>query len=305
MPRLGAELGFEPGMLWVKRDDVTALGEGGNKARKLEFLAADALAQGCRTLVTAGGPQSNHVRVTAAAAARLGLRCVAVLAGTPPDRHDGNLLLDRLLGAEVVWAGDDAVSVVETRLAETCLRLAQERAAPYEIPIGGASAVGSMGYVAAAGELSRQAPPGAVVYTAVGSGGTLAGLAVGFGHLGRVRGVDAAAVPGVDERIDELVPAVASRAHRPMPTGHLELDGTQAGPGYGARTEACREAIALVATTEGLLLDPVYSGKAMAALVADRRSGRLRSDHPVVFLHTGGVHAAHAEPYRRWLLDAG
>ena len=198
-------------------------------------------------------------------------------------------MLDALFGAELVWTGTYEAEAVERALAEEALRLASSGRRPYEIPLGGASDVGTLGYVTAAAELVAAAPLGSLTYTAVGTGGTLAGLVVGLGSYGRVRGVDVGAVPDVAHRItDALVPGAASRAGRPLPTGQLELDGAQVGAGYGAHTDAAREALDLAARHEGLVLDPVYSGKAMAALVADRRSGRLAADQPTVFLHTGG-----------------
>ncbi|GIU85277.1 MAG: D-cysteine desulfhydrase [Acidimicrobiales bacterium] len=304
MQRLGAALGFEEGMLWVKRDDLTGLVGGGNKARKLEYLLADALDKGCDVLVTGGAPQSNHVRATAAAAAKSGLRCVAVLAGDGSFDVDGNLLLDELLGAEIVWSGEwDAVGV-ERKLAETCLRLESEGARPYEVPLGGASEVGTLGYVAAAEEIARQAPPGAVVYTASGTGGTQAGLVVGFGHHSRVVGVDVGALEDLPDRIDRLVAATASAAEMPMPDGRIRLDRDHVGPGYGVPSEEALEAIALVARTEGLVLDPVYSAKAMAALIDDSRSGRLQPDRPVVFLHTGGLPSVFSSNYAEAILRA-
>jgi D-cysteine desulfhydrase len=287
MDRLGRQLGFEPGALWVKRDDLTGLAGGGNKARKLEYLVGDALASGCDTLLTGGAAQSNHVRLTAAAARIAGLQCVAVLGGTPPDVADGNLLLD--------------AELLETTMAETCLRLTSQGRRPYEVPLGGASEVGTLGYVAAAGEIMSQGPLGSTVYTATGTGGTQAGLVVGFGHHGRVRGVDVGAIDDVGERIAALVAGTASLAHRPMPEGHLELDRSQIGRAYGVPTDAGREAIDLSARLEGLLLDPVYSAKAMAALIDDRRSGRLAANQPTVFVHTGGLPSLFADRYRSWL----
>jgi D-cysteine desulfhydrase len=301
MARLGRELGFDDGVLWVKRDDLTGLAGGGNKARKLEYLVADALAHGCDTLVTGGAAQSNHVRMTAAAACTVGLTCVAVLGGEPPDAPDGNLLLDHLLGAELEWAGRYDADVLETVMAETTLRLRAEGRHPYEVPLGGASDVGTMGYVRAAAEIAAEAPLGSVVYTATGTGGTQAGLVVGFGNHARVRGVDVGAMPDVAERVAALVAATASLAHRPLPSGRLQLDVTRVGDGYGSPTEEGREAIERSARLEGLLLDPVYSAKAMAGLVADRRSGLLRRDQPTVFLHTGGLPSLFADRHRDWL----
>lgn len=310
MDRLGAALGFRPGMLWVKRDDLTGLGGGGNKARKLEFLVADAIGRGADVLVTGGAAQSNHVRMTGAAAHVAGLDCVAVLGGHAPasgegTTPEGNLLLDRLFGIDIVWAGEDETYIIEQTLAETTMRLQTEGRSPYEIPLGGASPTGTLGYVVAANEIAGHAPLGSIVYTATGTGGTQAGLTVGFGHHDRVRGVDVGAIPEIAERIDELIPAVASCAHRPLPPGCLTLDRSQVGEGYGARTEAAREAILLAARTEGLVLDPVYTGKALAGLIADRRSGRLPADQPTVFLHTGGFPALFSTRYAGWLAETG
>jgi 1-aminocyclopropane-1-carboxylate deaminase/D-cysteine desulfhydrase-like pyridoxal-dependent ACC family enzyme len=302
MHRLGAHLGFAEGALWVKRDDLTGLGAGGNKARKLDYLVADAKARGCDTLLTGGAAQSNHVRTTAAAARLTDLGCVAVLGGHPPQVPEGNLLLDRLFDAELLWVGDYDAERVETTMAETCLRLAAEGRRPYEVPLGGASDVGTLGYVAAAAELMTQAPLGSLVYTATGSGGTQAGLVVGLGHHDRVRGVDVGAIADVDERIRSLVSSTASLAGRPFPVGELVLDRSQIGAGYGDRTDAAREALQLAARLEGLVLDPVYSAKALAALIADRRAGRIGGDQPVVFLHTGGSPALFTERYQSWAI---
>jgi D-cysteine desulfhydrase len=303
LPRLGHALGFAHDALWAKRDDLTALAGGGNKARKLEFLVAEAKALGCEVLVTGGAPQSNHVRMTAAAAGMADLECVAVLGGPPPppDSYEGNLVLDALLGVEPVWVGEYEAVAIERVLAETTERLRLDGRRPYEIPLGGASPLGCLGYVLGAEELTGQAPVGALVYAAAGTGGTHAGLAVGLGDLDRVRSVDVGAVPGVSDRIVDLIPAVASLAGRPDPTGNLHLDASQIGAGYGARTDACREAIELAARHEGLLVDPVYSGKALAGLIADRRSGRISADQPVVFLHTGGLPTLFVRRYRDWL----
>lgn len=298
LPRLGAQLGFAPDTLWAKRDDLTLLAGGGNKARKLEYLLADAEDGGHDVLLTGGGPQSNHVRMTAAAAHMAGMDCVAVLGGRPSERPEGNLVLDRLLGVEIVWAGGYDAPRIETLMAETAVRLTGEGRHPYEIPLGGASPLGTIGYVRAADELAGQAPEGAIVYTACGTGGTYAGLAVGFGAHRRVRGVDAGAVPDLQARVDELTTAVAGLTGRPFPEGSPRLDHDRIGAGYGAPTDACREALELAGRFEGLVLDPVYSGKAMAGLIADRREGRLAADHPVVFLHTGGMPALFTDRHR-------
>jgi 1-aminocyclopropane-1-carboxylate deaminase/D-cysteine desulfhydrase-like pyridoxal-dependent ACC family enzyme len=300
LDRLGAHLGFAPGALKVKRDDLTGLAGGGNKARKLSYLVADALAQGCDTLVTAGAAQSNHVRLTAAAGRVAGLDVVAVLGGDRPERDEGNLVLVRLFGVDPVWVGAYDAYHLEEVLAETAVRLRAEGRRPYEIPLGGASPMGTMGYVVAADELAVEAP-GAVVYTATATGGTQAGLVVGFGHHGRVRGVDVGAVPDVAPRIDRLVAAVGTLAHRAPPDGQLQLDHSQVGGGYATGTDAAREAIELAARFEGLVLDPVYSARGLAGLIADRRQGRLDGDHPVVFLHTGGLPSVFTGRTAAWL----
>lgn len=299
--RLGAALGMAPGSLWVKRDDLTGLGGGGNKARKLEYLCADALARGCDVLVTGGGPQSNHVRMTAAAANRLGLACTVVLGGRPQEVAVGNVLLDVLLGPEIVWSGARDYYGSESAIVATCERLAAEGHRPYCIPVGGASALGALGYVAAADELVAQVPGLDVVVVADGSGGTHAGLAAGFGDHARVLGVDVGARPDLPERVAELAAEAAALAGRPAPAGEPVIDHGQAGEGYGHPTEACREAIDLAARLEGLICDPVYVGKGLAGLVAAVREGRIARDARVVFLHTGGMPALFVPRYEPWV----
>jgi D-cysteine desulfhydrase len=297
--RLGAALGLQPGRLWVKRDDLTGLAGGGNKARKLEHLCAHALGEGCDTVVTGGAAQSNHVRMTAAACAALGLRCVAVLAGPPPQIWQGNLVLDHLLGAEVRWA--DRVDLVAA-LDEEQAQLTAAGRAVYVIPLGGSSPVGALGYVTCADELGKEAPPDALVVCADGSGGTHAGLVAGFGDHERVLGVNVG-FDDLDAKVDELAAATASLAGRPRPSGSIQLDVGQPEP-YGQPTAATRGALELAARCEGLLLDPVYTGRAMAALVTRCRDGRIAGDQPVVFLHTGGLPALFTDRYRAWFPPA-
>lgn len=298
--RLGAALGLKPGLMWVKRDDLTGLAGGGNKARKLEFLCADALSDGCDTVVTGGAAQSNHVRMTAAACAALGLRCVAVLAGPCPQIWQGNLVLDRLLGAEVRWA--DRVDLVAA-LDEEKARLTAEGRAVYVIPLGGSSPVGALGYVTCADELAEEAPPDALVVCADGSGGTHAGLVAGFGAHERVLGVNVG-FDDLDPKVAELAAATACLAGRSEPSGAIRLDAGQPEP-YGEPTAATREALELAAHCEGLVLDPVYTGRAMAALITRCRDGRIPADQPVVFLHTGGLPALFTDRYGAWFQPAG
>jgi D-cysteine desulfhydrase len=296
--RLGAALGLAPGLLWVKRDDLTGLAGGGNKARKLEWLCGDALSRGCDTIVTGGATQSNHVRMTAAACARLGLRCVAVLFGRPPEHPEGNVVLDHLLGAELRWVAGQPTS---SALDEVADAVAAEGAHVYPVPLGGSSPVGALGYVTCADELAAEAPSDALIVCADGSGGTHAGLVAGFGDHGRVLGVNV----GFDDlapRVAELAAATAARAGRPEPIGRLQLDPGQPEP-YGAPTEDTRVALELAARSEGLVLDPVYTGRALAAVMARRRDGRLAADRPLVFLHTGGLPALFTARYQPWFAN--
>jgi D-cysteine desulfhydrase len=299
--RLGAALDMEPGALWVKRDDCTGLAGGGNKARKLGYLCADAVAQGCDVLVTGGGRQSNHVRMTAAAANKLGLDCTVVLASQPPAHPTGNVVLDLVLRPDIVWAGPLDYYGVEAAIQETCDRLRDEGRRPYCMPIGGASAVGALGYVAGADELRGQLPDIELVVVADGSGGTHAGLAAGLGDHRRVLGVDVGTRPDLDEQVPAKAAEVAALAGRPAPGGQVQIDHDRFGPGYGAATDDCRQALDLAAKTEGLLLDPVYTGKAMAGLLAARRAGRIERDTRTVFLHTGGMPALFAGTYAAWV----
>ena len=301
MERLGPHLGMEPETLWVKRDDATGLAGGGNKARKLEFLCADALAQGCDTLVTGGGRQSNHVRMTAAAANRLGLRCTVVLGSEEPTVPSGNVVLDELLAPEMVWRGALDYYGVEAAIEDTCLRLEAEGRRPYRMPIGGASAVGALGYVAAAHELVGQLPDVQLVVVADGSGGTHSGLVAGLGRHELVLGVDVGTRPDLDEQVPAKAAETAALAGLPPPAGQCQIDHDRFGPGYAAPTDECREALDLAARLEGLILDPVYSGKAMAGLIAARRDERIGADTRVVFLHTGGMPALFAAAYADWI----
>jgi len=289
-PRLSAELGVR---LLVKRDDQTGLALGGNKARKLDELLKDATGRGCDTLVTAGGAQSNFARMTAAAAAKCGLACHLVLGGEEPARYSGNLVLDRLFGARLHFAGTDDWRVLEAEVE----RLAGEigpRA--YAMPIGGATPVGALAYAAAADELLSQMPsPPDWIVLADGSGGTHAGLLAGLPASVRVLGVDVSrpAVP-LAVSVPKLAAKTAALARRPAPAGEVII-ADHCGPKYASITAECQAAVRLAARTEGLVLDPVYTGKAMAGLVAAARDGRISGT--VVFLHTGGAVALFADEF--------
>ena len=300
LERLSRHLGGP--RLFLKRDDLGGLGAGGNKLRKLEFHLARALAQGCDTVLIDGGLQSNASRLLAAAAARLGLRCELVLRKRVPRtdeayEHNGNVLLDRLLGAKVhVVPGE-----VDSRalLNELAARARGEGHVPYVLPFGASDALGAMGYVECAREVLEQSLAAGLrvdrVVVACGSGGTQAGLVAGLTALGsaaRVTGISVLAPardigPRVrliaEEALALLAPGSALRADA------VEVDEAFIGPGYGLPTREMTEAVALVARTEGLFLDPVYTGKAFAGLLARIADGGIGRDETVVFVHTGGL----------------
>jgi len=299
LPRLTRALGGP--RLFIKRDDQTGLATGGNKTRKLEFAVADAVDQGADTLITMGGVQSNHTRQTAAAAARCGLRCVVVLRGHAPAVWNGNLLLDHLLGAQVVFSGNRTREAVAEEVASQA-RAAGSR--PYLIPVGASNAVGAAGFVAALEELDAQAKERALrvnrVVFASSSFGTQAGLCVGAKAVG-FRGQLAAIA--IDSRRDELqagVAAIATATIRrlgwEMAFGPAEVVAYDSylGGGYAVMGEPEREAISLVARSEGILLDPVYTGRAMAGLIDLIRTGAFGKDETIVFWHTGGAAALFA-----------
>lgn len=292
--RFGEVIGAE---VWIKRDDVGSIGLAGNKVRKLEFVAADAIAGGADTLVTAGAAQSNHARATACAAAALGLRCVLVLGGDQPERAQGNLLLDECFGAEARFVGSRDWGDIKRVLHETVAAERAAGAAPYLIPLGCSSPLGAVGFAAAYRELVDQLDAAGVtageVWHASTSGGTQAGLTLGRHLAGRgplVRGVSAGVVWREPERVlarhATEAAAILGRALEITPD-EIRLDTAWVGAGYGEPTSEGLEAIRLLARTEGILCDPVYSGKGLAGLVGAARAGQLVE--PVVFWHTGGI----------------
>ncbi len=307
LPRLSQHLGGP--RLLVKRDDQTGLATGGNKARKLEFLAATAQAQGADTLVTGGAVQSNHSRQTAAAAARLGLHCVLVLRGDPPSAvPHGNLLLDRLVGAEVRFVQGPLTEALPATVE--ALREAGRR--PYLVPYGGSNAVGATGYVAAMEELMAQlqARTERVDYVlfASSSGGTQAGLVVGaraLGFEGQIIGISVDQ-PAADLRAHVAQLANATAAHLQLAhtftAGDVNVNDAYVGAGYGVMGELERHAIHTLARTEGLLLDPVYTGRAFGGLLDLIDRGALEQDATVLFWHTGGTPALFAPQYSQQLV---
>lgn len=292
-----------PARLLVKRDDLTGLALGGNKARKLEHLCAEALSRGCDTLVTGGGPQSNHARMTAAAAGRLGLGCHLALAGTVPSRHDGNLLLDDVLGATLHFTGADGYYEIEKSIEELAAQLAKEGRSPFAIPVGGASVTGAVAYAHAVDELRTQTDDVDWIFVADGSGGTHAGLLAGLGERSptRVVGVDVGTRPDLDRVVPRLAADAARADGRGLPSQHMIVDHDHYGDGYGVMTTECAHAIRTLARGEGILLDPVYSGKAMAALLDWLCAGRIAAGDTVVFWATGGAPALFAGRYEEAL----
>jgi D-cysteine desulfhydrase len=213
----------------------------------------------------------------------------------------GNVLLDELMAPDIVWAGELDYYGVEAAINGTAARLAREGRIPYAMPIGGASPLGAMGYVRASDEILSQLSDVELVVVADGSGGTHSGLVAGLGSHERVLGVDVGTRPDLDEQVPEKAIETARLAGRPEPGGELQLDHDRFGDGYGAPTDDCREAMDLAARCEGLVLDPVYSGKAMAGLIAARRAGRIERATKVVFVHTGGMPALFAASYAEWI----
>jgi D-cysteine desulfhydrase family pyridoxal phosphate-dependent enzyme len=299
LPRLTQALGGP--RLFIKRDDETGLAGGGNKTRKLEFTVAEALRQGADTLITVGGVQSNHCRQTAAAAARCGLRCVLVLRGHPPVAWNGNLLLDALLGARVLFSGDRTREEVAAEVAR-----AEEAAGhrPCLIPVGASNEIGAVGFVAAIEELDQQLKDRRLfadrVVFASSSFGTQAGLCVGAKATGFPGQIAAIAIDSSRQELQAGVAEIAEATARRLglalsvtPEEVVAYDG-YLGAGYAILGEPERQAISLVARCEGILLDPVYTGRAMAGLIDLIRKGEFGKHETIVFWHTGGSAALFA-----------
>lgn len=304
VPRLAAVLGLKS--LWVKRDDCTGLGMGGNKARKLEFTLAAAQAANADCVACSGVPQSNTVRQVAAACAKLGLEChSAIMEGRvanaePEYSLTGNILLDKLYGAiihRVSWCEDRnyQVELLANELISRGRRV-------FVVPYGVSDKLGAMGYVLAAEEIVRECPDVKWIVHGSGSAGTQAGLLVGLralGHPARVIGID---VDCQAERVMSDVSKIASETGSILGLSgssekyHVEVLREWSGPAYGQPGPFTEEAMLLAARLEGLALDPVYSGKAMAGLIGMARSGRFAKGDTVVWIHTGGSPAIFAYP---------
>ncbi len=294
LPRITEGLGGPE--LWIKRDDQTGLATGGNKARKLEFLVADALAHEADELITGGAAQSNHARQTAAAAAKFGLACTLVLRGEEPSEVQGNLLLDRLLGANVVWAGDRPLVEAMGQVADA-LRADGRR--PYVVPYGGSNPPGASGYVAAMEELLAQCAERELHFERIvfpsSSGGTQAGLVVGaraLGYAGQILGISVdLPADALRHTVSGLAAATADHLGLNLafaPTD-LAIDDGYLGGGYAVVGDLERDAIRTVAGAEGILLDPVYTGRAFGGMLDLIRRDVFRPDERVLFWHTGGT----------------
>ncbi len=289
-PRLAERLGLDPGRFWLKRDDLTGLAAGGNKVRKLEHLCAAALDAGATTLVTSGRAQSNHARLTAAAARRLGLGCLLVLGGDAPDRATGNLALEVLMGTPIRWVGNLDDAGLDAAVADAADKLRAGGARVAVIPLGGSNAVGARGYLECGRELEGEVDDLRHVVVALGTGGTMAGL-VGALGAARVLGVDVGATADPEARVLGMLEAMAEQGvARPLGPGEtLRIRRDQVGPGYALLTTAARQAMVDAAQCEGIILDPVYTAKALGGLAAEVREGIIGPEDPTVFVHTGGL----------------
>jgi len=299
LPRLSEFLGGP--QLYVKRDDQTGLAFGGNKTRKLEFLVAEAQEQDAKTLISGGAAQSNHCRQTAAAAARYGFECILVLNGEKPEQLSANLLLDRLFGARIVWVADRADR--DRILQETYEESLAEGGMPYLVPYGGSSPTGALGYAFAVQELIGQDAHFDWIVFGTSSGGTHAGLTLGkrlFGFNGKILGIS---IDEDENWLKEHVSALASEASTLLgKREQFELTDVLATDqyckaGYGVLTDLEREAVQLFAKYEGLLLDPVYTGRAAGGMIDLIRSGYFKPDDKVLFWHTGGTPSLFADKY--------
>jgi L-cysteate sulfo-lyase len=302
LTRLSKHLGGPD--IWMKRDDQTGLGMGGNKTRKLEFLVADALARGCDTLITAGAAQSNHCRQTAAAAAKAGLRCDLVLGGEPASPPPGNLLLDTLFGARIHWTGMERRG---ERMEEIARETETQGGKPYVIPYGGSNAIGAAAYAVAMtesiGQLNLRGVKVSHMVVASSSGGTQAGLCLGgkiSRYAGKIIGVSIDKGERGPAPFEEEMTAIANssaewlRLDLQCSPSDFTVDYRYLGGGYGVVGDLEREAILLAARQEGILLDPVYTGRAFGGMLEMIRNKELASGDVVLFWHTGGAPALFA-----------
>lgn len=295
MRNLGESIGIDD--LWIKRDDHTGFTFGGNKTRKLEYVLGDAKANKCDTLVTVGGIQSNHCRQTAAVAAVGGMRCILLLGGDEPEDYTGNLLLDRMLGAEIKFFPGESAFTLNRRLDAIMETLIEFGLTPYAIPAGAAMPVGVVPYAVAMDELNKQFQENSFVadriIVAAGTGGTLAGLILGA-HILELD-IDIIGIT-VSKSAEDLKKEVSDLIDRTVETypevdpfkPKINVDESFIGKGYGVLEDGVVSAIEMFAKMEGIFLDPVYTGKAGLALIRMALAGDIPSDSPTLFYHTGG-----------------
>lgn len=274
--------------MWMKRDDLTGcIATGGNKIRKLEYILADALEKGADTVITTGGPQSNHAKATAALAVKVGLKPVLVLAGNDPGPRQANLFINQLVGADIRFSGARTAEQMEKALEETYLELQEKGNKPYIIPIGGSNGLGSLGYIDAYKEIEGH-PFDWIVVTA-GSGGTFAGI-----YLGNKASKRPAKLLGISpwlssKEITERIKQCIVEVQPDWQPEEFFIDDSYIGRGYGKITPEAKQAINLLAREEAILLDHVYTGKAMAGLLDYIKKGKINSNDKVLFWHTGGA----------------
>ncbi|MBL7075045.1 D-cysteine desulfhydrase family protein [candidate division KSB1 bacterium] len=293
--RLSAEIGGPE--IWIKRDDQTGGDLTGNKVRKLEFLLADALQKGADMVITCGGIQSNHARATAIAAVRQGMKPFLVLRGQETKEYDGNLFLDYLVGSEFKFITEEEYEVVEDIMAEVAERLKTKGRKPYVIPEGGSNALGAMGYVKAALEIKDQAGPDAfdLILSATGSGGTHAGLLMGKKIFGLKSEITSVNVCDDEEKFKNRIKGIIDEAKRNyklslgLSKEDVKIIDGYVGPGYSQTWPEEREFIKRVARKEGVILDPVYTGKALLGLIDQIKKGRFKKCDKILFIHTGGI----------------
>lgn len=294
MARLASALGASSPRLFVKRDDLLSFGCGGNKVRKIQTVVAEALVAGANALITCGGVQSNHARVTAAAGAALGMKVVLVVNGAAQAQPTANAKLDRLFGAEIrhVTSRDERSPAMEQAAVD--LRAAGHH--PFIVPLGASTATGALGFARGVAELAASGIRPDVILHSSSSGGTQAGLIAGcalFGLRARVIGVSAdesaQSLRGIVGGLLEVMADRLGTKHETIGADlDIDIDDSQVGDGYGLATPASNEALELAARREGILLDPVYTAKAMAGLIARVRAGEFEPGKTVLFWHTGG-----------------
>lgn len=295
LTRLTSDLGPGAPRIFMKRDDLLSFGLGGNKVRKMQTVAAEARAAGADTLITCGGVQSNHARVTAAAGAVLGMHVVLVVNGAAPHEPTGNARLDRLFGADVRHVSSrDERDPMMRQVADELLAAGRH---PFVVPLGASTPTGALGFARGIAELAASSLRPDVIVHSSSSGGTQAGLIAGCALLGlraRVVGVSAdepaeALRRTVNRLLEGMAERVGARADTLRGDRDIDVDDAQVGEGYGVPTPASIEATERLARREGILLDPVYTAKAMAGLIAHVRAGTFAPTDIVLFWHTGGI----------------